>query len=342
MPVNLKTLAAHLKLSQTTVSRALNGYPEVSERTRAIVSEAANRLGYLPNQAARRLATGKAGAIGYVMTTGPDVQSDPHFMEFLSGVGEFAITHNFDIHIAPTLAAREEATYRRLATTHQVDAIFVSAPVRRDRRIELLDTLDIPFIVHGRSEDAAAPYAFLDIDNEAGFRDAAALLIKLGHRRIALVNGDEHQTFAEHRQRGTIAAHRTAGLEFDPSLLRRGRMTEAYGYRSAMDLLDSGEPPTAFLCSSMIVALGVIRAMTDRGLETGRDISVIAHDDVFPYLKPENFRTPLTCVRSSIRRAGFRIAERLAAQLAGDEQGPVGEIWPVELVVRDSIGPARR
>lgn len=342
MPVNLKTLAAHLKLSQTTVSRALNGYPEVSERTRAIVSEAANRLGYLPNQAARRLATGKAGAIGYVMSTGPDVQSDPHFMEFLAGLGEFALTHNFDIHIAPTLAAREEATYRRLATTHQVDAIFVSSPVRRDRRIELLHQLGIPFLVHGRSEDAPVPYSWLDIDNEGGFRDATSLLIKLGHRRIALINGDEHMTFAEHRERGCIAAHRAAGIPFDPRLNRRGRMTEAYGYQAAIELLDGGEPPTAFLGSSMIVALGVIRALTDRGLAPGADVSVIAHDDVFPYLKPENFRVPLTCVRSSIRQAGFRVAERLAAQLAGKEVEPVGEVWPVELVVRDSIGPARR
>ncbi|MBK8455779.1 MAG: substrate-binding domain-containing protein [Phyllobacteriaceae bacterium] len=342
MAVNLKALATHLNLSQTTVSRALNGYPEVSERTRAIVSEAANRLGYSPNQAARRLATGKAGAIGYVMTTGPDVQSDPHFMEFLSGVGEFAITHNFDIHIAPSLPTREEATYRRLAATRQVDAVFVSAPVRRDRRIEILGELDLPFIVHGRSEDADDTYAFIDIDNEGGFRDATRLLIKLGHRRIAIVNGEERMTFADHRERGAVSAHAEAGIAFEPRLKRRGAMTEAYGYRSAIDLLDGSEPPTAFLCSSMIVALGVIRALTDRRLEAGRDISVIAHDDVFPYLKPENFRTPLTCVRSPIRKAGFRVAERLAAMLSGAEAEPVGEIWPVELVVRDSIGPAPR
>lgn len=342
MPVNLKALASHLNLSQTTVSRALNGYPEVSERTRAIVAEAANRLGYSPNQAARRLATGKAGAIGYVMTTGPEVQSDPHFMEFLSGVGEFAITHNFDIHIAPALPAREEATYRRLAATRQVDAVFVSAPVSRDRRIAILDELALPFIVHGRSEGTAAPYSFIDIDNEGGFRDAARLLIKLGHGRIALINGEERMTFADHRERGVRSALAEAGLAFDPRLKRNGAMTEAYGYRSSIELLDRSDPPTAFLCSSMIVALGVIRALTDRRLAPGKDISVIAHDDVFPYLKPENFRTPLTCVRSPIRKAGFRVAERLAAMLSGAEVGPVGETWPVELVVRDSIGPAPR
>ena len=340
MAVNLKELASQLGLSQTTVSRALNGYPEVSPKTRALVSDAARRLGYRPNPAARHLATGKAGALGYVMTTGPEVQSDPHFMEFLSGVGEFAVSHGLDIHLAPTLAQYEEPTYRRLASARQVDAVFVSSPVTCDRRIAILDEIGLPFIVHGRSEGAAVPYDFLDIDNEGGFRDATRLLIDLGHRRIALINGNEGMTFADHRARGFESAMAAAGLPVEPRMMPRGTMTESYGYRTAIELLDGAGPPTAFLCSSIIVALGVVRALGDRSLEPGRHISIIAHDDVFPYLKPENFRTPLTCVRSSIRQAGYRIAERLSAKLAGDLAGDGGEVWPVELVVRASIGPA--
>ncbi len=342
MGVNLKELASHLGLSQTTVSRALNGYPEVSPRTRQMVSDAARRFGYRPNPAARHLATGKAGAIGYVMATGPDVQSDPHFMEFLSGVGEFALTHNLDIHLSPTLPQYEEPTYRRLASARQVDAVFVSSPVGKDRRISILQEIGLPFIVHGRSEGVGVPYDFLDIDNEGGFHDAARLLIDLGHRRIALINGNDGMTFADHRLRGYRRAMEAAGLPVEPRLTRRGVMTEAYGYRAAIELLDGENAPTAFLCSSIIVALGVVRALSDRSLEPGRKVSVIAHDDVFPYLKPENFRTPLACVRSPIRQAGYRIAERLSAKLAGDPAGDGGEVWPVELVVRPSIGPAPR
>jgi LacI family transcriptional regulator len=340
--VNLKQLAGQLGLSQTTVSRALNGYPEVSPRTRAMVSDAARKLGYRPNSAARHLATGKAGALGYVMTTGPDVQSDPHFMEFLSGVGEFALTHSLDIHLSPTLPDYEEPTYRRLASARQADAVFVSSPEANDRRIAILQEIGLPFIVHGRSEGTRQSYDFLDIDNEGGFRDATKLLIDLGHRRIALVNGDEGMTFADHRLAGYRRAMSQAGLPIDPHMTRRGRMTESYGYRTAIEMLDRSEAPTAFLCSSIIVALGVVRALSDRSLEPGRHVSVIAHDDVFAYLKPENFRTPLTCVRSSIRQAGYRIAERLAAKLSGDASGDGGEIWPVERVVRASVGPAPR
>ncbi|TIV27668.1 MAG: LacI family transcriptional regulator, partial [Mesorhizobium sp.] len=88
--MNLKQLSHMLSLSQTTVSRALNGYPEVSEETRRRVMDAAKRHGYRPNPSARRLATGKSGMIGYVLPTGAAVDIDPHFVEFLSGLGDYA------------------------------------------------------------------------------------------------------------------------------------------------------------------------------------------------------------------------------------------------------------
>ena len=86
--MNLKKLAQELGLSQTTVSRALNGYPEVSEKTRKRVSDAADRLGYRPNASARRLATGRVGAVGMVMPSDGQLLVNPHFSEFLAGLGQ--------------------------------------------------------------------------------------------------------------------------------------------------------------------------------------------------------------------------------------------------------------
>src|SRR5690606_5733945 len=103
----------------------------------------------------------------------------------------------------------------------------------------------------------------------------------------------------------------------------------------------SEAPPTAILSSSLIMALGVERAIREMGLSIPGDVSLIAHDDVFPWLKPENFSAPLTTTRSSIRAAGQRIAERLAAKLSGLETEPRGEVWPVDLVVRGSIAGAK-
>ena len=124
-----------LALSQTTVSRALNGYPEVSEETRRRVVDAAKRHGYRPNPSARRLATGKAGMIGYVLPTGASVDIDPHFVEFLSGLGDYArAPRSRPRAVSPADADDEETTYRRIVANKQVDAVYVSSPRPADRR----------------------------------------------------------------------------------------------------------------------------------------------------------------------------------------------------------------
>ena len=143
--MNLKQLSHMLSLSQTTVSRALNGYPEVNEETRRRVVDAAKRHGYRPNPSARRLATGKAGMIGYVMPTGDSVDIDPHFVEFLSGLGDYARAHELDLVLSPTAVDEEETTYRRIVANKQVDAVYVSSPRPADRRIMLLNQLGIPY-----------------------------------------------------------------------------------------------------------------------------------------------------------------------------------------------------
>lgn len=339
--MNLKQLSDMLALSQTTVSRALNGYPEVSEETRRRVTDAAKRHGYRPNPSARRLATGKAGMIGYVLPTGAAVDIDPHFVEFLSGLGDYARGHELDLVLSPATADEEEMTYRRVVANKQVDAVYVSSPRPADRRIVLLNQLGMPYIVHGRSEGLDFDYAFLDIDNEAAFHDAARLLVQLGHTTIGLINGDLGETFAILRERGASRALAASGLTLAPERTRSVAMTEENGFRAAMSLLQAKAPPTAILCSSLIMALGVVRAIRDLGLSIPGDVSLIAHDDVFPWLKPENFSVPLTTTRSSIRAAGQRIAERLAAKISGLESEPRGEVWPVDLVVRGSIAGAK-
>ena len=329
-----------LDLSQTTVSRALNGYPEVSEETRRRVADAAKRHGYRPNPSARRLATGKAGMIGYVLPTGAAVDIDPHFVEFLSGLGDYARSHDLDLVLSPADAEDEETTYRRVVANKHVDAVYVSSPLPADRRIALLETLGMPYLVHGRSEGLDFEYPFLDIDNEAAFHDAARLLVQLDHRRVALINGDDRQSFAIFRERGVRRALASAGLDLPPSRVRSLAMTEENGYRAARSLIEQADAPTAIACSSLIMALGVVRALRDLGLSVPTDVSLIAHDDVFPWLRPEHFPVPLSTTRSSIRSAGARVAERLAARISGIETGARSEVWPVDLIVRGSVAGA--
>jgi LacI family transcriptional regulator len=336
--MRLKDLAQHLGLSQTTVSRALNGYPEVNEETRKRVSEAADRLGYRPNASALRLATGRSGAVGLV-TSASEVFG-PHMSEFISGVGSFVTTRDQDILVTVVNSHEEElAAYRRLAASKKVDAVILHSPTTQDKRAELLMELGLPFVLHGRT-NVGKPMAFLDIDNQGATGRATSHLLDLGHKRIALLNGAKGQTFAEHREQGYRDALKARNVPVDPSLVINTHFTDELGFRIAQSLLARPNPPTAFLPGSMMTALGVFRAIRQAGLTLGKDVSIIAHDDVFPYLNADTMYPSMSTTRSSIRQAGIRIAELISHILDGKSPEELQEVWPVELVLRESSGPA--
>ena len=336
--MNLKQLSAHLGLSQTTVSRALNGFPEVGAATRLRVAEAAKKHDYRPNPSARKLATGRAEAVGFIFPTDRNLLVDPHFVEFLAGLGEELKAHEMDILLSPAPSADEASAYRRAVNGRRVDGLIVSGPFLDDARIRLLEQLGANYVVHGRSEMGIA-HAWLDIDNIQAFRQATSHLLDLGHRRIALVNGREVQTFASHRKRGYLAALEQRGVRFDPALVTSGEMTDKNGFGATARLLDAGDPPTAIICSSMLSVLGCMRAIRAAGLAIGADVSLIAHDDGLPFINPAAMMPALTTTRSPIRDAGRCIADLIVRRIAGEPVEALQELWPVELVVRGSTRP---
>mgnify|MGYP000267595112 CR=1 FL=1 len=338
--LNLKELSEKLGLSQTTVSRALNGYPEVSEATRARVMNAAQQTGYKPNKAAQRLATGKAASIGLVMQSAPELGGDPHFAEFLSGLAEESVKHDFHFVMAPASPDDEVAALRRLIASGYVDAVFVAHVIDPDPRVELLKSSGMPYLMHGRLMGDEHDYPYLDVDNEGAFYTAAKLLLQLGHKRIALLNGMERFTFAIRRKNGLERALREAGLSLPNDYTQHSVMNDQMGLRGMEGFLALPEPPTAVLCASTALALGAVRAINKAGLKPGEDISLIAHDDVLSLLKPESFSVPLTTTRSSLRAAGVRVAQRLISTVKGGPKMAEQELWEAELIVRASTGPA--
>lgn len=336
--MRLKDLAEHLGLSQTTVSRALNGYPEVKEETRRRVAEAAALLGYRPNANAQRLATGRAGAVGLVLR-GAD-EFGPHMSEFLSGLGSRMAMQELDVLVTTVSSQQDEiAAYRRLAASQKVDAVILHSPTLHDDRAALLMDLKIPFVLHGRT-DIGLPVAWLDIDNIGGMERATSHLLDLGHRRIALLNGIKERTFAEHREQGYLAALSARGISRDPAIMANSIFTDEMAFRLSQSMLEMRPRPTAFLAGSMMTALGVFRAIRQAGLTLGEDVSMIAHDDVFPYLNADNMYPTMSTTRSSIRLAGMRMAELVMQVLNDKPVEEVHELWPVELVLRQSSGPA--
>jgi LacI family transcriptional regulator len=339
--MNLRALSDLLQLSQTTVSRALNGFPEVSEETRARVRAAADLHGYRPSAAARRLATGQSGTLGLVFPRERNMLGDLIFTEFLGCCIEQASDLGYDITLAMARGEQtEEAVYRRAVRSARVDAMILSSPLIADQRLDLLRSLKMPFILHGRTR-SPAPYATLDIDNRGAFLQATRLLCDLGHRSIALINGDPTYNYAADRESGYREALMMLGLTPPPALIAGGMMIERHGEEEAARMLRLAgrERPTAFLCSSIAQAMGVMRVAKGMGLVIGKDISLIAHDDRIADIRAEGFDPPLTATQSSIGAAGKRVVELLIRQLRNPGEALPTEVWPVDLVVRASTGP---
>ena len=339
--MNLKDLAHRLGLSPTTVSRALNGYPEVNEATRERVMAAAKEHNYLPNTRAIRLATGRAMAVGHVIPIANRHEIvNPVFADFIAGAGETYSRNDYDMLLSVVPDEDEAQTYRNLKVKGSVDGVIVHGPQEKDPRIPLLNDLGLPFIVHGRATGTTAAYSWLDVNNRRAFHQATEHLLGLGHRRVALVNGLEFMDFAIRRRRGYHEALAAHGIAPDPALMASGEMTEVAGFRAARAMLALPEPPTGFVAASMLSGIGVRRAIEGAGLRMGRDVSVIIFDDDLSYMKNGDDQPLFTAMRSSVREAGRLVAEMLLHRIANPGAAPVEQLLEAELVVGLSSGPA--
>jgi LacI family transcriptional regulator len=180
----------------------------------------------------------------------------------------------------------------------------------------------------------------VDVNNRRAFARATEFLLDLGHRRIALVNGIEAMDFAVRRRHGFTEALAAHAVEADPNLMVSGEMTEGYGFRAADQMLSLPQPPTAFLTSSLISAIGVRRALESCGLRMGRDVSVVTHDDELSYMKNGEDVPIFTATRSSVREAGRHAAEMLIDIIATGDTSPRQRLLEAELMVGQSTSAA--
>lgn len=339
--MNLKELAQKLGLSPTTVSRALNGYPEVNEATRDKVMAAARRYNYRPNARAIRLAKGRAMAVGHVlpMATRNEIMN-PIFADFIAGAGEVYSQNGYDMLLSVVSDEGELDAYRDLKSRGAVDGVIIHAVRTDDPRIAALQDIGLPFVVHGRATGAPQDYAWVDVNNRRAFLRATEFLLDLGHRRLALVNGDEHMDFAIRRRTGFLDGLAGRGIASDPALMASGEMTELSGFLAADRMLALDDPPTAFLAASMLSGMGVRRAIEGRGLKMGRDVSVIIFDDELSYLRNGEGLPLFTATRSSVRDAGRFAAGMLLHLIAHPEEPPQHRLLEADLIIGQSTGPA--
>ena len=279
MSVDIKSLAASLGVSSSTVSRALNGYTDINEQTRERIVQRAKELNYRPNMGARRLAKGRADAVGLVYPLDTDYLGNPKFLTMIAAFSDRLETAGVDLLLAAARAQTELLTYDRLVRGRRVDGVLVANTLVNDPRIDFLLRAGVPFLGYGRS-GARTDFPWFDFDNELGERMAVEQLVALGHRRIAYVHAPLEFNFAALRHVGYMAGMQAAGLAVDPAIVKVGSMDRRSGYAAAQELLQLPQRPTAILVDNNIGGVGVIRALLNAGIELGHDISVVVDGGV--------------------------------------------------------------
>lgn len=334
----IRQLADHLDISIGTVSRALNGKPDVNDETRRRVLEAAEKLGYVPNQAGRSLRSGATGVIGFMMQTDPEAttQNDLFFMGVFDGVQSVLARHKFDL-VAMLCASTEdpEDYLKRMVARGFADAVILSATRRQDARFELLARRKIPFITLGRSlTDVGQPW--IDLDFEGMAETAIERLVAKGHKRISVLwpYGDLNLAYVFIETCRTVLARH--GLVLPDTYVLRGSPSEAGGYKVAQELAALEERPTALVLVNEAIVMGLYRGLHDIGLIPGRDIAIIGrHSSQSKFLSPS-----LTSFDLSLRDLGVGLAESLLASMpAFADHYPDAahrRLWPMTLVEGDS------
>jgi DNA-binding LacI/PurR family transcriptional regulator len=335
----IRRLAQHLDISIGTVSRALNGKPDVNEATRKRVLEAAAELGYVPNQSGRSLRQGTSNTIGFMIESGADTagNSDNFFLGVFDGVQNAFSRHKLDLVVLPCPTDEDPTEYlQRMVARRLVDAMIISATRRTDRRVDLLTAAKIPFIALGRSS-SGAHHPWIDLDFDGVANRAVDRLVAHGHRRIALALPSNDINLGYVFLDGYKAALKRHGIRLNPAYVIRGRSSEQGGYQIGHELLALPERPTAIVLIYELMAIGLYRRLNESGVLPGRDIAIVG----FRESPQARFLSPtLTCFRVSLRDLGITLGESLLASIPAYAetypQGIAHKLWPMELIPGES------
>jgi len=332
--VTMRDVAREVGVSVNTVSRALAGKPDVNPQTRARVLEVAERLGYRPNRLARGLRSNKTGTIGVIVT---DI-ANPFFGALVKGVEKAARARDYSIILQDTdedYEREKEAIQVMLA--ERVDGLLITPVQTRTETIEELKECGLPFVLLGRHfDDIETDYVVTD-DVEGGFL-ATEHLIKLGHRRIAMINGPLHISSAKERFQGYRKALDRSGVKLDESIVSSGAITMDDGYRVSKSLLTRRNRPTAIFAYSDFVAFGVMKAVREVGFHLPDDVAVVGYDDV---QLSSCLEVPLTTVRIPTEELGRKATELLVKKMNHELDKALVCLLKAELIVRQSTGGER-
>ncbi len=330
----VKTLAEMTGYSIATVSKALNDSPVVTEKTKAVIREAADRISYAANPRAASLRTGKTLQAAVLMPLSVAADHEWHgveYAEILSGISQAIARSPYQLSVHVIREAEEgREVAERIARQGLADGLIFSGILADDPRVAFLRERGFPFVTLGRCLKPKG-YAYVDIDSGWVAEDATRRLLAGGHTRIALLNPDGRLAYAQERIAGFRRALRAAGLPDCDDLIAEGDMTARFGRDSVLRLCALPDPPTGFVCVNEATTLGLLSGLRSLGLSAERDVSVIAYDDlnVSAYFSP-----PLTTHFQPVEELGRVLGSFLIRRMAGERPEDLVRVFRPKLIPR--------
>jgi LacI family transcriptional regulator len=322
----LAAIAAEAGVSLPTVSKVVNGRPDVSAATRARVEQLLDQHQY--TRSAVRLPR-RTGLIDLVFNE----LDSPWAVEILRGVEEWAAAHETAVAVS---SARHPDT--SLPASHPTDGVILVITTLPDLQLDRLRNAGTPLVVIDPANAPPPDIASVGATNWAGGLAATEHLLSLGHRRIGAITGPVDYLCSLARVDGHRSGLERAGVASDPALVRYGDFHHEGGFARAVELLELPEPPTAIFAGSDQQAFGVYEAARQHGLRIPEDLSVVGFDDlpVARWASP-----PLTTVRQPLCQMGSAAAEMLGELIAGERLRSTRLELSTELTVRESTAAPR-
>ena len=316
-------------VSSQTVSRVSTGHPGVVESTRRQVLAAMQELGYRPNSAARALKRGEFRTIGVILFT----LSSTGNSRTVEAIATHAAHDGYAITLIPVAMPTQDGVlgaFTRLGEL-AVDGIIVIMEVHLLDAANLTLPPGVQVVVV--DSDAGDRYPVVDTDQADGARQAVRHLLELGHRTVRHVTGPAESFAAERRAQAWREVLEEAGRPVPP--IERGDWSAESGYRAGLRLADDPSC-TAIFAANDQMALGVLRALHERGRRVPADVSVVGFDDI-----PDaaSYLPPLTTVHQDFAEVGRRCVQGLLGQIRRHTAEPGTVLVPTTLVVRESTGP---
>lgn len=327
----MREVADRAGVAMSSVSRVLSDHPDVSAAMRERVMSAVEDLGYQPDLLAQSLRRQETNTIGFAVG---DI-SNQLFAEIVAAAETRLRDAGYSLLLTNSEGRPElDAAHIGLLAQRRVDGIILSvSDEQNDATIRALERLDIPVVVLDRNVRARRSLNVFT-DHRPGMRHAVNHLLDLGHRKIAMINGQPLRPVNE-RRAALEACYAERGLDPEYQLLE-GNLSVDYGARATSQLLSQPDPPTAIIAGGNQLMLGALRVLHARGIRLGDEVSFVGCDDI-PI--SELYDPPISVVRRDNGAIG-RCAAELMLEALRAEDYLADMVLPTEFVARPSCGPA--